>query len=263
MTQKAYPQKCTEDDFVFFLHIPKTAGTSIAASLSPLFPEEHILTHYQMNNVRKHPREVFLNARFLHGHFTWEVYGKRLPKQPDFILTFLRDPVEHFVSTFFHLKIDPTFTYTTRLCEDKALAIEIHEFVKERSIEEFLDYKHSRLFDNFQTRYLVRGLSDSHSELGDGELLPIAERLLLNLPFFGLTERMQESMNLLASTLHTRNRLKIGQANRSRNKPGSYSLDDSARREIEKRTVSDRRLYALADGALTDRVTACDDRTEQ
>lgn len=256
VTRKQYPEKCTEEDFVFFLHIPKTAGTSVSKTLAPLFPDEQVLTHYQMNNVRKHPRDIYLKARFLHGHFTHDVYGKRLPKQPSFILTFLRDPVAHYISTFFHLKIDPTFTYTTRLCKQQALAKEIHSFVEHCSIEEFFAYEHAHLFDNFQTRYLVKGLSSDYAGQSDEALLPIAERMLVNLPFFGITEQMNESLQLLKGTMRTRKKLRIVQANRSRNKPKDYALSDEALAEIRRRTAVDHRLYQFA-------ITAFDDRRGQ
>ena len=163
----------------------------------PLFNEDRVLTHFQMNNVRKHPIDIYLNAQFLFGHFTYDVYGKRLPRLPTFILTFLRDPIAHYVSLFFHLKIDPTFTYTTRLCSEKSVALEIHEAIKNMSLEAFFEYKNADIFDNFQTRYLVNGLSDEFSSASDRALLPVAERMLLNLPFFW-NHRADEQIDALA-----------------------------------------------------------------
>lgn len=252
--KKFYPQKQTNDDFVFFLHIPKTAGTSISSALESIFPAEKTLTHAQVNNVRKNPKEIFLNARFFHGHFTHDVYSKRLPKQPTFIITFIRDPIAHFISTFFHLKIDPTFTYTTRLSNDRELADEIHQNAKTMSIKDFLKWEASTLFNNFQTRYIVRGLSDIDHQSPDEILLPAAESMLLQLPFFGITEKMEDSVALLKEALNTSNDINIGRANRSRNKPSNYKVDEETLHEIEKRTASDRRLYTIASMALEDRI---------
>ncbi len=98
---KHYPDTYQQNDFVFFLHIPKTAGTSVTNALKAAFPEERTLTPYQMNNVRKHPQEIYLRAELLYGHFTHDVYGRRLPKQPDFILTFLRQPSSTSSPPFF------------------------------------------------------------------------------------------------------------------------------------------------------------------
>ncbi|MDA8678384.1 sulfotransferase family 2 domain-containing protein [Luminiphilus sp.] len=250
---KHYPEKYQEKDFVFFLHIPKTAGTSVTNALQAAFPAEHTLSALQMNNVRKYPEDIFLNAQLLCGHFTHNVYGKRLQRQPDFILTFLRDPLQHFISTFFHLKVDPTFTYTIRLVGDKALAEEIHAQVSEQSIEEFLEYPHSHLFDNFQTRYLVHGLSSEHGGFGDKELLPVAQDLLLNLPFFGITDRFNDSLRLLSNVMGLRKGLRFATVNASRNKPSDYAISDHALKNIEQRIDIDRNLYQFAQDSFAQR----------
>ena len=259
---KHYPDTYQQNDFVFFLHIPKTAGTSVTNALKAAFPEKRTLTPYQMNNVRKHPQEIYLRAELLYGHFTHEVYGRRLPKQPDFILTFLRQPLDHFISTFFHLKIDPTFAYTTRLTDDKARAEAFHAELKDMDIEAFLDHPDSRLFDNFQTRYLVKGLTSDYSGYPDEQLLPIAQRLLLDLPFFGLTERFDDSLSLLASTLGNTVDLKSSRSNRSRNKPRNYSPNPEVVQAIERRTRADNALYALAGQAFDARLKASQARAD-
>jgi hypothetical protein len=253
---RLYPDKYQQSDFVFFLHIPKTAGTSLSNTLKAAFAKERIITPAQMNNVRAHPKEIFLNAELLCGHFTHEVYAKRLPKQPDFILTFLRNPIEHYASTFFHLKIDPTFAYTTRLVNDKAYAEDIHRDVREKSIEEFLQCNYSAIFDNFQTRYLVKGLSSGYHEYTDEELLPIAQRLLLDLPFFGLTNRFEESLKLLESAMLLDKKLHLLQSNKSRNKPRNFSLSPDVLTEIESRARSDMALFDLAQQAFEARFGA-------
>jgi len=247
---RLYPDKYQKNDFVFFLHIPKTAGTSLSNTLKAAFAEERIITPAQMNNVSAHAKEIFLNAELLCGHFTHEVYAKRLPKQPDFILTFLRNPVEHYASTFFHLKIDPTFAYTIRLVNDKTHAEDIHGDVREKSIEEFLQCDYSALFDNFQTRYLVKGLSSGYHDYNDKALLPIAQRLLLDLPFFGLTNRFDESLKLLECALHLDKKLHLLQSNKSRNKPRNFSFSPDVLTEIESRTRSDMALFDLAQPAF-------------
>jgi hypothetical protein len=259
---KHYPDTYQPNDFVFFLHIPKTAGTSVTNALKAAFPEERTLTPYQMNNVRKHPREIYLQAELLYGHFTHEVYGRRLPKQPDFIVTFLRKPLEHFISTFFHLKIDPTFAYTTRLTDDKERAEAFHAELNDMDIEAFLEHPDSRLFDNFQTRYLVKGLTSDYDGFPDEQLLPIAQRLLLDLPFFGLTERFDDSLSLLASTLGSALGLKSNRSNRSRNKPRNYTPSPEVIQAIEQRTFADNALYALANQAFDARLGASQARAD-
>lgn len=253
---KLYPDKYEENDFVFFLHIPKTAGTSLTNSLKSAFREDHSLTPFQMNNVRAHPQEIFLNAELLYGHFPHEIYAKRLPKQPNFILTFLRDPVAHYVSTFFHLKMDPTFAYTTRLTSDRQLAEDIHSSLKSASIEDFLKSSHSQMFDNFQTRYLVNGLSSGYHHHTDEQLLPVAQRLLLELPFFGLTERFDDSLQLLQTVLGIGKKLQLLESNKARNKPRNFSPSAEVLTEIQRRTPADSALYDVAQLAFEARLFA-------
>ncbi len=253
---KLYPEKYQKSDFIFFLHIPKTAGTSLSNALKTAFAEERSITPLQMNNVRAHPKEIFLNAELLCGHFTHEIYAKRLPKQPNFILTFLRNPIQHYVSIFFHLKIDPTFTYTIRLANDKKHAEEIHNYIKDKSIEQFLEYEHSAIFDNFQTRYLVKGLSSDYKDFNDSELLPVAQRLLLDLPFFGLTDRFDDSLTLLESAMALDKKLHLLKSNKSRNKPRNFSLSPNVLTEIQVRTRCDSALFYFAQQAFEARFGA-------
>ncbi|MFV0478764.1 MAG: sulfotransferase family 2 domain-containing protein [Parahaliea sp.] len=255
-TGKSYPQRHAEEDFVFFLHIPKTAGTSVANALQPLFAKDKTLTHKQMNAVRFHDPSIFLSAKFFHGHFTYDVYAYRLPKQPDFILTFLRDPVAHYISMFFHLKIDPTFIHDVRLLPDMDLAREFHQSIEHSSIEAFFKHDLVDMFDNFQTRYLVRGLSDEYDGLDDIAQLPIAQKLLLNLPYFGITEYMSDSLRLLEYTMAAPCPLTAPQTNLSRNKPKNYALSEEILTEITRRTSVDSKLYKLARKVFADRCLA-------
>ena len=84
---KVYPQAYEKGDFVFFLHIPKTAGTSLTDALQSGFDADKVIAPIQMNNVRKHPREIFERAELLCGHFSLQMCQQRLPKQPDLLQT--------------------------------------------------------------------------------------------------------------------------------------------------------------------------------
>lgn len=253
---KHFPQHYEKGDLVFFLHIPKTAGTSLTNALTAAFPEENTITPAQINNARKQDPLVFTEADLLCGHYTHTVYSRRLLKQPGIVLTFLRNPVEHFISTFFHLQFDPTFGYTIRLTGDKPAAEEFHEAIKDATLEEFLAHPMSHLFTNFQTRYLVNGLSSDYKHLSDELLLPIAQKMLLDLPFFGITERFDDSMALLDSVLDLPAPLQTIEDNRSRNKPSDFVVPEELQREIHHRTAADQLLYQIAVLAFSARYDA-------
>jgi hypothetical protein len=253
---KLYPETYRQGDFVFFLHIPKTAGTSLGNALKRGFPKDGIVTPLQMNNAKKQSTEVLERAELLCGHFTLRMCQKRLPRQPDLVLTFLRDPVQHYVSLFFHLKIDPTFAYTIRLTKDKSVAQALHQKIADASIEDFLAMDESAQFDNFQTRYLVSGLCAEYEALSDTGKLPVAQRALLELPFFGLADRYDDSLSLLEHTLADTVRLRSTKSNKSRNKPKGYTLQHETISVIEQRTWADRQLLQLAHRVFESRMQA-------
>ncbi len=253
---KRYPAKYESSDFVFFLHIPKTAGTSVTQILESVFDEERILAPKQFNNVRRHPQEIFERAEFVAGHYPHREVHRRLPKKPNITVTFLREPVAHFQSLFFHLQIDPTFAYTIRLVKDKEHAERIHSDLQGASLEDFLSSEHCRLFQNFQTRYLAGGLSRDYVGYNDKQLLPIAESILLALPFFGITERFEDSIRLLEDFLNLDDRLPVIKQNAARNRPKGFEISDIQRKAILKRTRADRQLYELATKAFDHRLRA-------
>jgi hypothetical protein len=253
---KRYPAKYEPSDFVFFLHIPKTAGTSVTRILESLFDERRIIAPKQFNNVRKHPREIFERAEFVAGHYPHREVYRRLPRKPDLTLTFLREPVAHFQSVFFHLQIDPTFAYTIRLLQCKDAAKRIHQELKGATLQDFLDSEHCALFENFQTRYLAGGLSNDYADYSDDQLLPIAESMLLGLPFFGITERFEDSVRLLEHVFDIDRPLPVVRQNAARNRPKNFQVSPTQRETIEQKTTADRKLYDIACLAFEHRLQA-------
>ena len=54
---------------LYFLHIPKTAGTSVRAWAEGLFPHDAILPAHHINPMEALPDEIILKCRFASGHF--------------------------------------------------------------------------------------------------------------------------------------------------------------------------------------------------
>jgi hypothetical protein len=244
---KAYPQRLDADDVLFFLHIPKTAGTSLTGELTQHWGADHTLTPEQLNTAKAQPREKLEKARFIYGHFSRAVCRRRLPRVPNFTITFLRDPTHHFISLYHHLQRDPNFAYTTRITlGDRELSHRISELAKSVSLEEFLKRPEADFFNNFQSKYLVRGMRFQPDVSERPELLTLAEKCLKALGTFGITDRYAESLKLMTHALQLQQPLHTKTQNQAPNKPQRSILGAGVKEEIEARTRYDRQLYELA-----------------
>ena len=124
------------------------------------------------------------------------------------------------------------------------------------TLEDFLDSEHCSLFENFQTRYLALGLSRDYADYNDTQLLPIAESMLLSLPYFGITERFADSIRLLEYVLDLDRPLPVIKQNASRNRPKNFEISERQRKAIFEKTQADQRLYELAEKAFEHRLDA-------
>ena len=113
-----------------FLHIQKTAGTSIVDSLRQHYRENHIISHgdylravpYPTNETSIDAEFVanLRNVRFLSGHFGYDFAKPFMPERYSF--TFLRDPVERVLSFYYFCQTrDPKEYEIYRLCQESPL----------------------------------------------------------------------------------------------------------------------------------------------
>lgn len=242
----------TENDVLYYLHIPKTAGTSFTEIIIDNLPKGTVrqpTTIEQLVNITPEERA---NTRLVVGHLFYSLAP--IFTQPFTYITMLRDPVDRTVSQYAQIQRAPEhFAY---------------EWVKAQSILEFAkDPRNLFIYANAQTRQMglnhditqmTNGLDPSlfKQELGqrilhysEGDynnpvLLERAQERLEKFAFVGLTERFNESIELLCATFGWEVPPNPKVLNIGSNRPAN--IPQEAVELIQQNTQFDAALYAVA-----------------
>ena len=204
----------TKTTQTYFLHIPKTAGTSLRSIIEEQFSKSQIAPfsymHELADTVRRDKNELLRYSLFA-GHLGHTLISL-LPKPPR-VITMIREPISRTISRFKNLM---------RNRARKAVGYE--RFLDpEATIDDFLSFPPTRrLITNFQVRNLAldfdlmktyydddgreilpkqaKLLSYTYSDMSDEELLAKAKQRLASFDFVGITDKFAESMELLLTT---------------------------------------------------------------
>lgn len=225
------------DRKLVFCHIPKTAGVTARALIGMNFREEEIL-HVRdpldfIENVRAEELDPY---RFIHGHFGIEV--AELFSDPPALITFLRDPVRRVLSYYRFLRsFDPSETFG-----DEASARRV-QLAHETNLEKFVQSEDLAVAIALTNRH-VTFLSSVGQGFSGEERLANAKENLARFAFVGITERMDESMQLLASSFDWCPPLQGPVLNRSDG--DSLAVDEKVIGLIRERNRLDIELYSHA-----------------
>ena len=188
---------------IFFIHIPKAAGSSVNECISSAVDGPYY-THIE--GLRERWDEI-KNAKFLSGHVRYEDYERSFSHNDYVVVAFLREPLSHIKS---HIN------WVRRLTEPELIAKrENHTGIVQKIADElatcdFSDIDSVRnyvknikpiaygLFDNCQVRYLA---SVAFNERVTEKHLAQAIENLNYLHFVGISEYSKESQARLISIL--------------------------------------------------------------
>ncbi|MEF2232432.1 MAG: sulfotransferase [Pseudodesulfovibrio sp.] len=172
----------------FFLHIPKTAGTTLNAILDDNLPKDRVLDLYTESQHRALAELRYDDLalyRLVRGHVFIADFAEILDGPVPFrVFTFLRDPVQRVISEFHFLKRWPKS--------------HLYDFLNRNNVS-LLEYVTSeeRPLRNRGRNNMVNSLSGVRgANLDEG--LELAWRHLKDrFVFFGILERFDESLLLL------------------------------------------------------------------
>ncbi|MEM7331962.1 MAG: sulfotransferase family 2 domain-containing protein [Chloroflexota bacterium] len=177
-----------QPDHVIFLHIPKTAGSTLYRILERHYHFSQIYTIWQSGTLAEFnalPAEKKQTIKLLRGHAGYGTH-EQLPGRSAYF-TILRNPSARVVSYYHFIRRTPH-----HYCH--------HQIIKNQwTLPQFLENKADPMADNAQTR-LLAGLS-SGQEVPFGTMteahLQRAKTHLREMAVVGLTERFDETLFLL------------------------------------------------------------------
>jgi hypothetical protein len=237
-----------DDNILYFLHIPKTAGTTFTFNLDSYYDVQNIYPERVLSGFFKNPPSNFLSLKLIRGHFGYDI-SKFLQKTPLF-LTFLRNPIERTLSFFDHIKLDP---YTNNWVNQN--------FILNETISDLLvDKSKSKIFTNNQTRHIANDLDYTklnnsnnflleeyepfvNPTLTDEQLITLAKKRLSEFAFIGLTEKTTESLLLFCYTFNLKPLGNFWNLMVAPKRTSLISLDIDTKNNLKKCNNLDLQLY--------------------
>jgi Sulfotransferase family len=215
---------------IIFLHLPKTAGSTLRGIIGRQYGSRSILPLYESSFGEElaaiAPNQMD-RLRVVMGHF---YFGAHISlSKPSTYITVLRDPIDRVISRYYFARRSP---------KD-----ELYAAVREMSLKEFAE----TCVDNDQTR-LLAGKYDGSSfgTSSDDEMLNIAKRNLAKyFAVVGITEEFDRSLILMKRILGWRNPFYI-RRNVTRGRPRKDEFPQETLHVIQANNELDLELYRYA-----------------
>ena len=171
-----------------FLHIPKTAGTTLTSIIGRNYNASEIKTLYNPQQFDDDLNSGLLDAhiKMLYGHFA---YDNTISDADYYTFTFLREPISRCVSNYIHLKN----------------SLEPQHLKWMKDVKTFPDFLNLKQAFNWQARHLSG--QKFHADFGKDlkGSLEKAQENLERMNLVGLTEFFEDSLLCLSKDLGWKN----------------------------------------------------------
>jgi len=222
---------------VCFLHIPKTAGTTLTNIISRNYSEVEMAQIYFRGKHHDAIAAAIANpqVKIIFGHYT---FAEVNPFEGLYHFTFLRHPINQIISHYLHLK------YSTDPPHKELIA----------KAGDFLGFLQLIQGNNLQTRRLVSVYAPAFMQMQESEIVSMAKENIQNMGLVGIAERFNESITILAHDLgwkHLAHRKK----NTSKKQMEAQELKARYSDEIMAANRIDIELYTFANQLLDERLS--------
>jgi hypothetical protein len=218
----------------FFLHVPKTAGSSLFRVFNDVLGEENIK---QVESINRGVKQIEkLNEyQFIGGHFTYLDYLEFINKDR-YTITFLRNPVDRFLSQYFFYKNNVSGIDLPAIINAKKLDLKSY-------IEYYRNIQRCGEVFNRQVWYFT-GIQKA--TITENELVKIAKDNLSQMDFVGICEEIDDSIDLLCYDCKWPLVNNIPVVNVTDKKPDYAEIDSNTLEKIKELNDLDFQLYEHA-----------------
>ncbi len=252
MTKNEQPYyNLTDDDIFYFLHIPKTAGTTLLTIIDNWFDYDKTFPETSWEGLLARDSRDLDAYKYFRGHFGYGLH-KILKKKPIYI-TMLRNPLQQIISWYDQRVLSSTNNQTRK----DVVTID----------EAFSNPEHIATYLNPQTKWLALDIDPTKTPLindkgerfdfthyhdlcysgkSDLEMLELAKKHLLEFPYFGIMERFQESLFLLCYTFGFRPVYNIINRNVALKKTQVGTISKETSNQIKQCILLDQEIYDFA-----------------
>jgi hypothetical protein len=254
MGDRASTDRSLQGKALLFLHVHKTAGTTLHRIIEREYNPFHIYTiegsrvEWSIDHLKKLPQRRRAALQVVKGHMSFGLH-EQLP-QPSTYITFLRDPVERCISSYYYSKGNPFNPFYKRIREEN---LDIPAFLDIAPWNNNLQCKTIAGIDRREFRPVE--LFRRMTQPGAGKVAPdmdqwssaailekAQENLVRYFGFIGLTDRFTHSLIALKHLFGWK-LSSYSSYRKSRNRPKTEALDPVVLAAVEERNQFDRELY--------------------
>jgi hypothetical protein len=169
-------------DRLLFLHIPKTAGSTLHSIVSRQFKKkEQLLLHAfkDENGLDNLKPDALQSLRLLRGHFPFGYHTKMATGTFEY-MTLLRDPVERVISHYKYMQRHPEGDLYQRWAKNRY------------SLEEMMKSKEFPMFNNGAVRMIAGAMRVPYGEIDEMHLQQALDNLEQYFPLVGVQSYFDE-----------------------------------------------------------------------